>query len=112
MELINKLGQYELMSVCATWSSKYIGNCSVALGLPLACCAIYVAVETNIPWQLETLILRSEWAHAFIWPHSPGACDKSNKNMHLLLTSLPYLQLDFNATIYFKIKQFALNPNT
>lgn len=35
-----------------------------------------------------------------------------NTNMYMLLTSLPFLQLDFTATTYFTIKQFDLNPNT
>lgn len=74
MELINKLGQYKLLSLCATWGCQDIRHCFVDQSLLLACYAIQVAVKANVSWQLETLILRSEWSHAFIWPHSPGAC--------------------------------------
>lgn len=74
MELINKLSQYKLLSLGAAWGCQNIRNCSVDQSVLLAGCAIQVAVKAHVSWQLETLILRSEWPHAFIWPHCPGAC--------------------------------------
>lgn len=50
MELINKLDQYKLLSLCATWGCQDIRNCSVDQSLLLACCPVQVAVKAHISW--------------------------------------------------------------
>ena len=73
MEVSNKLGQYELLPLCAARSRQYIRHRLVNRGPVSVSHALQVGVKPNISWQLKALILRSEWSHALIRPHSRGA---------------------------------------
>lgn len=48
VELINKLGQYELLSLCTAWGRQYVGDCPVDWSLLLVLHALQVAVKPDI----------------------------------------------------------------
>lgn len=50
VELINKLGQYELLSLCAAWGRQYIRHRHVDWSLLLVSHAFQVAVEPDVSW--------------------------------------------------------------
>lgn len=50
LKLINKLGQYELVSFNAAWDCQYIRHCPVDWGLLLVAHAFQVAVKTRVTW--------------------------------------------------------------
>lgn len=49
MELINKLGQYELLSLCAAWGCQYIRYRPVNRSLLLVRHALQVAIKPDVP---------------------------------------------------------------
>lgn len=50
VELMNKLGQYELLSLCAAWGCQYIRHRRVDWSLLLVRHALQVAVEPDVSW--------------------------------------------------------------
>lgn len=48
MELIHKLGQYELVSFCAAWNRQYIRYRPVDWSFLLVLHALQVAVKSNV----------------------------------------------------------------
>lgn len=79
VKLVDELGQDEMVPLRAARSRQDIGHSLVNGRILLVPHAFQVAVESYITRQLEALVLRSEWSHALIWPHGPGAC--SHRNM-------------------------------
>lgn len=73
MELVDKLGQYELVSLCAAWNRQHIRHRLVNRRLLLVLHALQVAVKPSVTRQLEALVLRSKWSHVLIRPHGPWA---------------------------------------
>lgn len=72
MEFIDKLGQYEVMSLCAAWGCQYVGHYGVNWSFLLVCDAFQVTVEANVTWQLKPLVLGAKRSHVLIRPHGPG----------------------------------------
>lgn len=79
LELVNKLGQYELVPLCAARGREYIRHRPVDRGLLLVLRALQVAVKPDVTRQLEALVLRSERPHVLVRPHGPGACRSRDK---------------------------------
>lgn len=48
MELINKLSQYKLVSLCAAWGCKYVWNRLVDWSFLLVLHALQVAVKSSV----------------------------------------------------------------
>lgn len=71
MKFIDELGQDEVVPLVAGLSSEHVWHYAVDRCGPLLCWTLQLRVKTHITWQLETLILRSEWAHGLVWPHRP-----------------------------------------
>lgn len=106
MELVDKLGQYELVSLCAAWNRQHIRHRLVNRSLLLVLHALQVAVKPSVTRQLEALVLRSKWSHVLIRPHSPWAWSDVTKmicqclllqvlNSLLLKTALQYCLTSF-----------------
>lgn len=50
MELVDELGQYKVVSLCAAWSHQYIGHRCVSWRFLLLCHAFQVTVKANVTW--------------------------------------------------------------